>query len=103
TADWCMNCKLLESTVLHTVPILDLVDQKGIVTMTADWTNQNDQSNEMKAINQLLDQFGGRQVPVIMIFDPRNPEQPEILRGLFTTSELVNKLDKLPSRDNNKK
>ena len=103
TADWCMNCKLLESTVLHTAPILDLVDQKGIVTMTADWTNQNDQSNEMKAINQLLDQFGGRQVPVIMIFDPRNPEQPEILRGLFTTSELVNKLDKLPSRDNNKK
>ncbi len=87
TADWCPNCKVLENTILHTDDFLDLVDRKGIVTLTADCTNQSADTEEMKTINQLLDENGGRQVPTIMIFKP-GKEKPEILRGLFTRKTL---------------
>ena len=92
TADWCMNCKALESTVLHTERIESLADQKGIVTMTADLTNQN--SPESADAVDLLDRFGGRQVPVVMIFTPKNPDHPTILRGLFTTTQLEEAIER---------
>ena len=95
TADWCMNCKVLESTVLHTDPIMQRADAKNVLTLTADWTNQNADSPEIRAINELLDKYGGRQVPTIMVFDPRHPTEPAVLRGLFTREELEKVLDRL--------
>ena len=98
TADWCPNCKVLENTILHTGDFLELIDQKGIVTLTADCTNQSADTEEMKAINSLLDENGGRQVPTIMIFKP-GQNKPEILRGLFTGKTLRDLLDGKDSQD----
>ena len=95
TADWCMNCKALESTVLHTEAIESLAEQKGIVTMTADLTNRD--TPESAAAFALLDRFGGRQVPVVMIFSPENPDDPTILRGLFTRARLESALEEFPA------
>ncbi|MDO5553696.1 MAG: thioredoxin family protein [Planctomycetia bacterium] len=95
TADWCMNCKVLEATVLKSSEILALVKQRGIVTMTADWTNQNGDSEQIQAINNLLDRYGGRQVPVVMIFQPSAPDSPVVLRGVFSKSRLVEELEKI--------
>lgn len=95
TADWCMNCKALESTVLHTEAIESLAERKGIVTMTADLTNRD--APESAAAFALLDRFGGRQVPVVMIFSPENPDDPTILRGLFTRARLESALEKFPA------
>ena len=94
TADWCMNCKVLEGTVLRAPEIESLFREKKIVTMTADWTLR-DQTAESRAIGGLLNRFGGEQVPVLMIFTPNDPDNPIILRGLFTKETLVKKLGAL--------
>ena len=94
TADWCMNCKVLEAAVLRSTEIADLIEEKGIVTMTGDWTNRDD-SEESRDVGNLLRRYGGEQVPVVMIFTPKNPESPIVFRGLFTKSELAEKLKEL--------
>ena len=91
TADWCMNCKVLEGTVLRAPEIVSLFRGKGIVTMTADWTSR-DQTDESREIGTLLNRYGGPPVPVLMIFTPENPDEPVILRGLFTKETLIKEI-----------
>lgn len=86
TADWCMNCKVLESTVLKSETIEKLLGEKGIVTMTADWTSR-DKTSDGREVGEMLRQYGGEQVPVVMIFSPGS--EPTILRGLFTAETLA--------------
>ncbi len=93
TADWCLNCKTLEATILHTTEIEELLAKKGFVTMTADMTTQNVQTKEMNALNTFLDQYGGRQVPTIMIFDPKRGQEPVILRGLFSKNTFLETIE----------
>ncbi|MDO4586429.1 MAG: cytochrome c biogenesis protein CcdA [Planctomycetia bacterium] len=99
TADWCMNCKALESSVLHTEKVFDLVDQKGIKTLTADWTNQNEDSPDIRDITALLDRFGGRQIPTVMIFNPNDPDHPVVLRGLFSFDQFAEALEQFPKKE----
>ena len=95
TADWCMNCKFLEKTILHTPEIEKLFDEKNILTLTADWTNQDAQTPDILAINELLDANGARQVPTLMIFTPQNPDRPIVLTGLYSKAALVETLNAL--------
>ena len=89
TADWCMNCKFLEKTILHTPEVEAVFDEKNILTLTADWTNQDAKTPDVLAINELLDAAGARQVPTLMIFFPEDPEHPVVLQGLYTKSALL--------------
>ncbi|MBQ3454554.1 MAG: thioredoxin family protein [Thermoguttaceae bacterium] len=93
TADWCMNCKVLESTVLRHPRVEQIIAEKKIVTMTADWTSR-DASQDGRQVGELLRQYGGEQVPVVMIF-PGGGEPPRILRGLFTVDTLCQTLSEL--------
>ncbi len=93
TADWCMNCKFLERTILHTPEATAVFDAKNAVTLTADWTNQNGDSPDILEINELLDANGARQVPTLMIFSPKNPEKPIVLRGLYTKAALFEAME----------
>ncbi len=95
TADWCMNCKFLEKTILHTPEIEKLFDEKNILTLTVDWTNQDAQTPDILAINELLDANGARQVPTLMIFTPQNPDKPIVLTGLYSKAALVETLNAL--------
>lgn len=95
TADWCMNCKFLEKTILHTPELQAVFDEKNVLTLTADWTNQDAQTLEILAINELLDAHGARQVPTLMIFSPKAPENPIVLRGLYTKDSLLEVLETL--------
>ncbi|MCL2622981.1 MAG: thioredoxin family protein [Planctomycetaceae bacterium] len=93
TADWCTSCKWIESSILHDKKVLDKIDEKGIVTLQADWTDGDE------AITLLLRRLGGEQVPVIAIFNPREPNKPVVFRGELTTQgtkPLLDQLDKLP-------
>jgi suppressor for copper-sensitivity B len=92
TADWCVNCKVLEAAVLRAPEIETLFREKEILTMTGDWTNRDD-SAESRAVGDLLRRYGGEQVPVLMIFTPETPEEPIILRGLFTKETLTKTLE----------
>jgi thiol:disulfide interchange protein len=93
TADWCATCKLIEAYILHDKTVLEKIDAKGIVTLQADWTKGD------KDITRLLRRLGGEQIPVVAIFDPREPNKPVVFRGELTTQgtkPLLEQLDKLP-------
>ncbi len=95
TADWCVNCKFLEKTILHTPKALDALNARGVVTMTADWTNQDAQTPDVLAINELLDATGARQVPKLMFFSPADPENPVVLSGLYSADKFFATLDEI--------
>ncbi len=98
TADWCMNCKFLEKTILHTPEIEAEFDSRNILTLTADWTNQDAQTPDVLAINELLDAAGARQVPKLMIFTPEKPEKPIVLSGIYTKGALLDALRSLDAK-----
>ena len=85
TADWCVNCKVLEMMVLQSDAVLTLLDKKGIVSFTADCTRYGEAT-------KLLRQLGPEQVPALAIFDPSIPSQPTVLRGFYTQKTLLEKL-----------
>ena len=93
TADWCVNCKFLEKTILHTPEALDALSARGVLTMTADWTNQDAQTPDVLAINELLDATGARQVPKLMFFSPDDPKNPVVLSGLYSADKFFETLD----------
>jgi len=82
TADWCVNCKVLEAQVLQSEAILSLIDEKGIVSLTGDCTRHGEAT-------ELLSQLGPFQVPTIAIFNPANPSKPIVLRGFYTQKTLL--------------
>ncbi|MDR3182928.1 MAG: thioredoxin family protein, partial [Planctomycetaceae bacterium] len=85
TADWCMNCKVLEATVLESPEVLQVLDEQNIVSLTADCTRSGEATD-------LLLQLGPRQVPVLAVFDPKQPEQPVVLRGGYTVKTFISLL-----------
>jgi thiol:disulfide interchange protein DsbD len=82
TADWCVNCKALESMVLQSEPILALLDEKQIVSLTGDCTREGEAM-------ELLLQLGSFQVPTLAIFDPAEPTKPIVIRGSCTQKTLA--------------
>jgi thiol:disulfide interchange protein len=88
TADWCVNCKVLEAAVLKTDSVQKLLNEKQIVSLVADCTHQGDAT-------ELLKKLGSEQVPVLALFDPNNPSQPIVLRGYYTQKKLIELLEKL--------
>ncbi|MCY2986266.1 MAG: thioredoxin family protein [Planctomycetota bacterium] len=87
TADWCLTCKFLEHTVLNTEEVRRFVEDNGVVTLSADWTDRNPE------IGKMLEALGSKQVPVIAIFPAGRPNQPIVLlAGDITQKTLLGKL-----------
>ena len=82
TADWCVNCKVLEAAVLQSEETLTLLDEKQIVSFTGDCTREGEAM-------ELLLQLGPFQVPTLVIFDPKNPAKPTVIRGFYTQKTLT--------------
>jgi thiol:disulfide interchange protein len=95
TADWCLLCKTLEKTVLNTDDVRSAVEKNGIVTLSADWTDRNEE------ITQMLHLLGSAQVPVLAIFPAGRANEPVILRGGYTKSQLLGKLNQASSISSN--
>lgn len=85
TADWCVNCKVLEAGVLQSDAVLALLDKKQIVSLTADCTREGEARN-------LLLQLGPELVPTLAVFDPANPHKPRVIRGFYTRKMLTEQL-----------
>ena len=64
TAEWCLNCKALEASVLHDNKITDLLENDDIIPMKVDITGNNPAGKaKLKAVGSLT-------VPLIVVFDP---------------------------------
>ena len=62
TAEWCLNCKALEHTVLQTGPVIELLKRDDVVPMKVDITGNNAPGNEM------LTQVGRVTIPALVVF-----------------------------------
>jgi thiol:disulfide interchange protein DsbD len=88
SADWCITCKALEKTVLHTERVERAIADSGAVTMYGDYT---DYPPEIERTIRALKSNG---VPVIAIFPGDRPYEPIIFRGGYTARGLVSALSR---------
>jgi thiol:disulfide interchange protein DsbD len=88
TADWCATCKVNEARVMRTAPVVDELKRLGVVTLKADWTHRA----KALEVSKMLDVLGAKQIPVIAIFSPTNPNHPTVLRGSYTQQEILDAL-----------
>lgn len=80
TAEWCLNCKLLESTVLHSPRVVEAFKSEGVAPIKIDLTGNN------VAGNAFLDEVGGLRIPLLIILDPAGEE---VFRGDFYTVDQL--------------
>jgi thiol:disulfide interchange protein len=92
SADWCINCKFFEQTVLHTKPVEQAIARSGALTMYADFT---DYPEEIKRTITALRANG---VPVIAIFPGGAPYHPIVFRGGYTRQDIIAALQQATGR-----
>ena len=65
TADWCINCKVLEQNVLEDDRVADLLDEQGIVPMKVDITSSGNEAG-----NEMLAEMSYSTIPLLVVFEP---------------------------------
>jgi len=85
TADWCPNCKFVESTVLHSPEIQKLFLENNILLLVADITRNSPK------IEALLEKCGSRSIPFLAVFyTGENFLKPRFLRDLYSKEDIQN-------------
>jgi thiol:disulfide interchange protein DsbD len=80
TAEWCLNCKALESAVLHDDRVVEVIAEDGIVPIKVDLTGNNPDGNAMlKAADRVT-------IPLLVIYDASGVES---FKGDFYTVDQV--------------
>lgn len=85
TAQWCINCKILESTVYRDSDVIQAIRSRGAVAFQVDLTRPN------PALERLLASYGGAGLPFLAILDSRGRVVQQF-SGLFTGGSLINAL-----------
>jgi thiol:disulfide interchange protein/DsbC/DsbD-like thiol-disulfide interchange protein len=86
SADWCFNCKVLERTVLESVPVRDAIQEAGAAQLYADYTDYPPE------IDDTIKALKSNGVPVVAIFPGDRPYEPIVFRGGYTTAGLIEAL-----------
>lgn len=92
SADWCANCKVLESTVLHTDAVDEAIREHGVVTMYGDFTHKS------PVIKQMLTTLGANGVPVIAVFPQADPYRPIVFRDGYTQAGIIEAIEEASQR-----
>lgn len=88
TADWCPNCKFLESTVLHGERMRRWQERYGFSMVRVDLTQTN-----AWAV-RLLDSLGSKSIPVTALFPAgEDAENPLVLRDVYGVDMLEGALE----------
>lgn len=88
TAQWCLNCRILEKTVYRDPAVARAVRAAGAVPLQADLTRPD------PVLQRLLAKYGGAGMPFLAILD-RNGREVGHLSGLFTAGTLIERLSTL--------
>lgn len=78
TADWCISCKFNERTAINVPAVRELIAQRGIVAVKADWTRSDPE------ITAALKKFGRVGVPFYVFYPQGNQKPPVILPEILT-------------------
>jgi len=90
TAKWCLICQANKVT-LHSSEIEKAFREKGVVTMSADWTKKD------PVITQQLEKLGRTGVPVYVLYPGNTSDVPLILPQTLTSQGVLEYLGKLKS------
>lgn len=88
TADWCLTCKTLEATVLNAPTVVEALQRDDVVLLKADYTRRPPE------VERFLNVLGSKQVPIVAVFSPDNPNSPIIFRDGYTQQMILDALDK---------
>jgi thiol:disulfide interchange protein DsbD len=91
TAEWCITCQVNERLVFGSQEVRDLVKEKGVILIRADWTSKN------PAITKALQGFGRNGVPLNVLYSRGSREQPLIFPNIMTPAMVIEELKKLSS------
>jgi thiol:disulfide interchange protein DsbD len=87
TADWCITCKVNEAIALDQDNVKNLLREKNIVYLKADWTRKDQE------IASILARYGRTGVPLYLLFPSEG--DPIILPELLTENLLLDFLNKI--------
>ena len=87
TADWCINCKVLERTVYKEPAVAEAVARAGMVPIQVDVTASDPEKDA------LLTATGGQALPFAAIFDADGTVVARFT-GLFDTDSLVEAINR---------
>jgi thiol:disulfide interchange protein DsbD len=91
TAEWCLNCKLLESTVLNNSRVVEAFDAEDVTPMKIDLTGNNVSGNA------LLNEVGGLRIPLLIVMGPDGEED---FRGdFYTVSQVLEAINKSRNKE----
>jgi thiol:disulfide interchange protein DsbD len=86
TAEWCLNCKVLEKTVLADPDVVAALSQGNVVPMKIDLTGNNEEGNAM------LHKVGRHQIPLLVVLAP---DGTEVFKGdFYTVSQVVDAIER---------
>lgn len=80
TAEWCLNCKVLEQSVLHDPAIVRTLDGANVVPMKVDLTSPQ------PAARVMLGKQGRRTIPLLVVF---RPDGEAVFKSDFYTAPQV--------------
>ena len=87
TAEWCLNCKALESSVLHTEGVASRLNGPGVTPIKVDLTGDNP---EGKARLRELNWVG---IPLLAVFGP-GVDKPILLGDGYTVRGVLDAIDR---------
>jgi thiol:disulfide interchange protein DsbD len=91
TADWCVTCKVNESTALSSARTAQALEQANAAYLAGDWTRRDD------AITAELQRHGRSGVPLYLVYAPGRAE-PRILPQLLTEGVVIDALKDAAAR-----
>jgi thiol:disulfide interchange protein DsbD len=87
TADWCINCKVLEKTVFKSKKVMAAIKKAGMVTLRVDLTQVN------KKNKAILAKYKGYALPYVVLLDKQG-SMSEHFTGIFKPKTLVDAIIK---------
>lgn len=84
TAAWCLTCKVNERVAFSSNEVHELVKERNIAMLKADWTNND------PAITRALASFGRSGVPLYVLYEADPAAQPQLLPEILSPGVLLN-------------
>ncbi len=86
TAEWCLNCKALEKSVLHNPKVADLLNSNKVAPIKIDLTGKNEVGNRK------LNEEGRRTIPYLVVYAPNG--QKVFDSDVYTVNQVVDAIHK---------